>query len=257
MIYPNFFYEFDSGLQFFMDAVSKVSYTTACDIKEGFRASTGTRQSLASSRMPTETIDCVFTNTNYSTELESYLDYIKGKSVIFGDGSRRLASYVKVVSATEAIVPGDDTNKHVTMEIQFLGAVRGRLRAALDLTAPAFVNDEGAAGGVATQITALWSGAYFGIWKNFLLPEGNYTIFARARDTVHVAKDLILAVRDETAGSAVMTYSKTVAAGYGYYFADFTLTSAQNGHNLLMQAVKGINTPNNIYVDMLGFVAKP
>lgn len=257
MLQPNFLYEPITGLQFFMGGVSKVSYSTACDVKEAIRASTGKKQSLTTSKYPTEQIECVFSDPSITYELESYLDFIKGKTVILGDGARMLASYVKVIDANSVTTPGDLISKHVSFNVQYLGDVRGRMRSAVGLTSATYSDDTAAAGGAATKSTSQWAGSYFGIWKNFLLPSGTYTIFARARDTAHIANDLILSVKDNTTGAAIINTNKTLAVGYGFYLANFTLTSAHDGHNILLQAVKGVSTPNSIYVDLLGFVASP
>lgn len=257
MMMPNFFYEIETGVQFFLGGVRQVNYNTSSELKEATRAATGKRQSVLSSKSPTETIECVFTDPNITAILENYLDYIKGKTLIFGDGARMLSSYVNVISADAITTPGDIYSKHCSFSIQYVGDVRGRMKAGLDISAPGYTPDDGAAGGTAAKLSTLWTGAQFSFSKNFLIPSGSYMIFARARDVAHISNDLVLAVADATSGSTIMTYTKTLATNYGFYFANFTLTSAQDNHNLFLQAVKGVSTPNTIYVDLLGFVAVP
>lgn len=259
MLYPDFIYEQNSGLQFFFTGITETAYSTSSSIKEGTRSATGDLFSISTPKLPTESLKCIVTGY-YVDEIERVFNYLRGKTVILGIGTRKRASYAKIVSANVNTSPGDETAKSVSIEVQHLGRTSGYV---YGVNFPAcgttgvLEKDLAAVNEITAKIWGLWNLVQFKFTKNFLIPNGEYTMFCRARDTTHVPRDLLLAIRDENTNTVITSYQKTVVESYGFYFVDVTLSGAQEGHTLYVQAVKSINSPNSLCVDLIGLLAKP
>lgn len=89
----------------------------------------------------------------------------------------------------------------------------------------------------------------------YRLPEGNYKIFVRAKDSNHIVDDLRLGIHNLTDSASMGTSVATLTGSYALYESDtITITSDQIDDNLMMYASKQSANANIISIDFIGFV---
>jgi hypothetical protein len=89
----------------------------------------------------------------------------------------------------------------------------------------------------------------------YRLPEGDYKIFVRAKDSNHIVDDLRLGIHNLTDSASMGTSVATLTGSYALYESDtITITSDQIDDNLMMYASKRSANANIISIDFIGFV---
>ncbi|AKB77928.1 hypothetical protein MSHOH_1445 [Methanosarcina horonobensis HB-1 = JCM 15518] len=257
MIYPNWIYYPNDELELFIDTVQQVSYVSGCNTTEYVGASDGKLKSKAIRQLPTATFECTW-DTNHITDIYRYLDYLKGKQVIIGFGRLDLASWAKITDASFVRTVG--TVQKASLSMQFLGDVRGHFWEAEDPRddgGGAEYSDALASGGKTKRLSGIGSSVSFEVRQSkIMLPTGNYTMFARIKDSNQVTDDLILDVYDRD-GSYNPTLTTTATSSFKIYTLNFEISSSEAGHRILFEVFKNKTSTNNIYVDFLSYVAVP
>jgi len=88
----------------------------------------------------------------------------------------------------------------------------------------------------------------------YRLPEGNYKLFARAKDSNQIVDDLGLEIYNDTDSTSVGSSTATLTESYGLYESDtFTVASDDSGDSLQIYAYKATSDANAISIDFIGF----
>ena len=86
------------------------------------------------------------------------------------------------------------------------------------------------------------------------LPESDYKMYVRAKDTNQVSGDLALVVYNGTDSSSIATNYHQCSSSYNWYSLDFIIDSNDVGDQIRFIARKSEMTPNTISVDLICFV---
>lgn len=222
MIYPNFLCEGYGTPYISLDSIQQLSRTSSTSSQQYTRSSTGKRRQIAMKDLSSGTFECIWYKTD--SMIERNLDYISQRQILFGYHPRNFASYVNIDSATVVDSPGNTMK--INLGVTFLGSPAGHLWDVSDsgLSGGELVTDTMACLDTAAklssqnsmrQATLVSSGAN--------LPDGDYRMFARVRDTTQVSNDVRLGVY---AGSTSIAYATvTVASYYRLYTTNFTIES--------------------------------
>lgn len=115
--------------------------------------------------------------------------------------------------------------------------------------------DSDAVNGYADVLDGLAESVYFTLTQNnYELPEGDYKMFARVKDTAQVTDDVGLLIKNDTDAVNVATETFTATAAYGYVTMDFTISSTDIDDSITFRVVKSTASANSISVDFIGFV---
>lgn len=89
----------------------------------------------------------------------------------------------------------------------------------------------------------------------YRLPEGNYKVFVRAKDSNQIVDDLGLEIYNNTDSTSVGSSTATLTESYGLYESDtFTVASDDSDDSLQIYAYKATSDANIISIDFIGFV---
>lgn len=90
---------------------------------------------------------------------------------------------------------------------------------------------------------------------DLVLPEGNYRMFARAKDLLQISNDLVLDVYNQTDDDGLAAGAHTLSSSYGLFTLDFLIDSNDVGDNIQLSVNKNSTTANTISLDFFGVVA--
>ena len=115
--------------------------------------------------------------------------------------------------------------------------------------------DQDASGGKCVQIDAPNKLVKIIITQSaYRLPEGDYKIFVRAKDTAQVADDLKLEMYNQTDSTSIGSTTKTLTADYALYESGTITVAADDvGDTIRIVAEKATGTTNTISIDFIGF----
>ncbi|MHC1576469.1 MAG: LamG domain-containing protein [Methanosarcinaceae archaeon] len=117
------------------------------------------------------------------------------------------------------------------------------------------VSDCEASNGTSTLLDAQNEDVSFiRLQEDVTLPEGDYLLFARVRDTQQVANDLELLVYNDPDSSSIATSTETLSWDYDLYTLAFNIDSADAGDTIKLSISKDTATTNDIYIDFVGMV---
>lgn len=117
------------------------------------------------------------------------------------------------------------------------------------------VSDSDASGGSAVQIATQADNVYKSVTQSkYALPQGDYKVFVRAKDTAQVADDLKLEMYNQSDSTSIGSSTKTLAADYTLYESNtFTVASDDAGDTIRIIAEKATANSNSISIDFIGF----
>lgn len=256
-LYPNWLYYEDYFLNLGTVQSSYLMNSSKVDnyiSSEGGRLKTFTR----SKSLPVRQFECTALDENYR-DIERILEYLNGKTVLLGYGPRDLATYGVIQNFN--VPSGVSTVQKYTIDIQFLGNVMGQFREAEDLrnfVMGTTMTDVAASGGQALNMSTSIKFVGFNIYQSdIVLPIGDYSFFVRARDTAQVTDDLCVEIKNQTDSIVIVSDNTTCTQEYKLHQFDFSITSVDIGDTISLSLGKSSSTVNNIYIDFLGFAAKP
>jgi hypothetical protein len=259
MIYPNWLYYPDGDLELFIDTVQQTSYVASTDHQEYIGAIDGRSRIKATPNLPTATFECTW-DTNHIKDIYRYLEYLLGKEVILAFGPQELASYAKIVEASVPWTIG--TVQKASLSVQFLGAVRGQFREAEDVAfsgGTSEYSDSLASSGKGRS--ASHASGYVAISKieltqsDVVLPLGDYTLFFRAKGATTSSR-LRSTVWNSTDENYVASgSSEYLTTSYKIYTRDISIESDDIGDTIQIEGFA--YSSDTVYLDFLGFVAKP
>jgi len=221
-----------------------------------------------------------YSDNSPSIVIRSLRPYRIGMTVTLTSGfeaMKRKLSYLQMSGLDLLLVMGDlqeatlggivsidraDTPTSVNLQrndIRFIGnsVLLGHAREAEDIstTGGTTVSDANASNGQAVELDASGDIVYFDITQSkWELPEGDYTMYARAKDTGAVANDFKLEVYNQTDSSSIASGTNTLDSSYKWYSLDFTLDSVDVDDTIRFKASKDTVTANTITVDLIAVV---
>ncbi|MHC1571276.1 MAG: hypothetical protein ACXQTL_00710 [Methanosarcinales archaeon] len=131
-----------------------------------------------------------------------------------------------------------------------LGVVRGAEECTLSGGA-VVVSDDGACGGRAVALGERDANIYFSVEEDLLLPESNYTVWVRAKDTDHVVDDLTIGVYDERRVASLVSTTESLTGEYAWYDLDLFVSEREF---ILPCIRKNTQARNTISVDLIALV---
>jgi len=116
--------------------------------------------------------------------------------------------------------------------------------------------DSDAVNGYADVLDADAENLYYSLTQNdYELPEGDYKMFVRIKDSAQVSSDVVMHIFNWTdATSLALDSDLTATSEYSYLTLDFTVASDDVGDVIQFQIHKDTATTNSISVDFIGFV---
>ena len=235
-----------SGTEVFLDTLQRVGTTTSREIVS-YRSHTS-RHTKSFARYVDPTIysmqgTMLYDRTNTADKLK-YLAAIDDKVIMIADpdvayGNIQRLTFNRDSPASMGLVFGFESNT----------TTPGQLRNC------ATVDDCEASNGTSILLDAQNEDVSFlRLQEDVTLPEGDYLLFARVRDTQQVANDLELLVYNESDSSSIATSTETLSWDYDLYTLAFTIDSADSGDTIKLSVSKDTATTNDIYVDFAGMV---
>lgn len=251
----NITFEPTTSIEVFMDNVREVEGTHSREIVTYQKSQEAVVNTVARYRFPSTTqyIGTLQTNIIENKRKMVYLNAYATNTIVI-DGGNRNAIYGSVENLRMA-----NQNTYACM-VEFTtkakGGVSGQFYDSDDCTSSgARTADSDAVNGYADVLSA--SGNEIGftiVQSNIVLPEGDYKMFVRAKDTAAVADDFELLVGNITDTTTLATDTYTLTSTYQYYILDFTVASDDLGDSIWIAASKATATSNSISVDFVGFV---
>jgi len=155
-----------------------------------------------------------------------------------------------------------NTTKSVNIQensVRFIGnsVLLGHAREAEDIstTGGTTVSDTNASNNQAVELNASGELIYFDITQSkWELPESDYTMYVRAKDSSAVANDFKLEAYNQTDSVSIASNTNTLSTSYKWYSLDFTLDSADVNDTIRFKASKDTVTANTITVDLIAVV---
>ncbi|WP_094226912.1 hypothetical protein [Methanolobus psychrotolerans] len=258
MIYPNIIYHPDSDTTVFIDTLQQIGNSASAEVVvyqssldasiKAFTGGLGARELTLVGKISSDNVDT----------LRRQLQYLRGKQVYLMLGAQNLATVARITNFDMPVAVG--TYTPLTLDVVAESETEGQFWEAEDTT----LTDGGgatvsasttASGGSVVGITAQNGGCYETISQSdFVLPVGNYTAFARAKDANNITDDFELQLYNITEGGVHTASNETLASTYGMYTMDFTIDSSDAGDSLYLGVFKDKANVNFLIVDFFGFV---
>jgi hypothetical protein len=256
-LYPNIIYHADSGTLIFIDTLQGISNPRNADIVEYTSAVDGKAKSFTKERgQRSLTLDGKISTENENT-LRRQLDYLTGKQVYIMLGAEGLATLAKIRSFSFQKAVG--TYTPLALDVVCEGSSEGQFWEAEDCNFNYRAVDTPSSDSTQGQkvvATGPWSGTVAQLTQNdMILPAGEYTMFARLRDSNQITDDVSLTVinaTDNTYPGAGTTY--TLSASYAIYTLDFTIDDEDAGDTIRFFVQKETTTTNDVDIDFFGYV---
>jgi len=184
--------------------------------------------------------------------------------LILPSENKAIEGYVEQVSFP---ISSDRANiASVTFKFLGGGFVMGYMKGAADLTTTGtVVTDADGNADQALRLDAQNETGYFDIVQSAWTLPGlvmsgaayqTYRLYARAKDSTHVASDLKLWINNIAHTERSSTTVNPLTSGYKWYSCDYTLVSGDDGDTFRLGVSKIAGDANNIYVDMVLFVQR-
>jgi hypothetical protein len=245
------------GVEVFIDSLRKIPIAHASDVAEYASIQTGQIKSYPKYVKPTQYSLTGKLTTDELTKRRKleYLNAINSE-VLLVLGSEHDAVYGNITNVkTNRIKSGVSS---VSATITASGrAISDLAYEAEDVqgTGEVDVSDSDASGGTATQLSTQYDDVYTEVTQSdFALPEGDYKVFVRAKDTAQVADDLKLEMYNQTDSTSIGSTTKTLTADYALYESGTITVAADDvGDTIRIVAEKATGTTNTISIDFIGF----
>lgn len=251
----NIVFDPDTSIEVFMDSVREVEVNHSREIVTYQASTVAEVKTVARYRFPsiTQYRGTLQTNIIENKRKMIYLNAYADRNIVI-DGGNSNAIYGNVENLRMA-----NQNLSACMvefTTQAKGGVTGQFYDSDDCTSSgARTADSDAVNGYADVLAA--SGNEIGftiVQSDVVLPEGDYKMYVRAKDTAAVADDLELLVGNTTDTTTLATDTYTLTSTYQYYILDFTVASDDLGDSIWIAASKATATANSISIDFVGFV---
>jgi len=248
-------FEPTTSIEVFFDNIIEVGTTNTREIMNYDSSTIPEIKTYARNRHPSNT---VYQGSIQSDIIEKkrklvYLNAYADKVIVI-DGGNRNAIYGN-------INPLDISDRNLSVaDLRFTaiakGGITGQYVPIEDTTSTgASSTDSDAVGNAVELLDASGEIVHYSITQNvYDLPEGDYNMFARIKDTSQVADDVKLEVYNTTDAASIATDTYTATSGFTYFVLDFTIDSADTGDSIKFSVEKATGTANTISVDFFGFV---
>ncbi len=197
----------------------------------------------------------VTSNLNDTIKTMNFLTQ-KGGKILFIVSGVEIASLgylcgtpMSVISSRANVLP---------VEIDFVcnTDIIGTAKEAEDCTTTGTVaSDSDASSGKCVELNSYMNSVSFTIDQDsILLPESDYKMYVRAKDTNQVSNDMMMVVYNDTDNSTIASDSYTCTSSYDWYSLDFTIDSDDVSDEIIFYPLKATSTSNTILVDLICFV---
>jgi hypothetical protein len=254
-LYPNIIYHADTSTEIFIDTLQAIDNTANADVvtyQSSIDGSLGTFNRGIGARQLT--LNGKISEDN-ETELRRQLQYLRGKQVYLMLGARNIATLARIKSFDMPVAVG--THSSLTLDVVAESETEGQFHEAEDgelLYSASVTSDTDASMGSRVSLTGSTGVCRFSVVQSdVVLPEGDYVMFARAKDVNQVTDDFHIGVLNVT-DSTSETVKETLTSEYGIYTLPFTIDSDDAGDTMYFYATKDTVSVNTIQVDFLGFV---
>ena len=257
MIYPNIIYHEDSGTEIFIDTLQQIGNTGNAEIVSFQDSLTGSIRTFNRSLDPNGVTLFGKVSTDNVDTLRRQLQYIRGKQIYLMLGAQNMATLAKIRSFNLPVSVG--TYSPLTLDVVCDGDSEGQFWEAEDCTqfGGVITSDCDACMGKCMALGAVDTIVYATVTQDdIVLPEGDYVMFARVKDTNQVTDDVGISVRNYTDDDTTVVLLPTVTSDYKVHVQTFSIGSADAGDDIQFRVYKRSATTNTIYVDFIGFVRK-
>lgn len=251
----NLIFDPDTSIEVFMDNVREVQSEHTREVMTWESSNVTEIDMIARHRMPTP---WQYAGTFQDDIIEKkrkmiYLEAYAGNTISI-DGGNQNAVYGHTRNVRMA-----NQNAQVC-SIEYIqtskGGISGQFYDSDDCTSTGVQTaDSDAVNGYADVLDASGEKVYFDLTQNdYELPDGDYKLFVRVKDTNQVADDVKLEVYNVTDASSVASSTHTATATYSYFVLDVTTDSTEDGDSIRFSCEKATATANSISIDFIGFV---
>lgn len=256
--YPNIIYHADTDF-IFLDSLQQIGTIGSCEIVEYKSSLDGTIKSFTRGKSARNvSLAGKIQNTNVHA-LRRKLEYLLGEEVYVMLGAENLATLAKLqdYSFDRSI----KTYTPLSLNIVCESAIEGQFYEAEDSdnvsNSTTTTADSNASGGYC-EVGSVQGGSWvlFRVTQSdYELPVGDYTFFARMKDTNQVANDVAIEIYNESDSTYLeTTETKTLTASYALYTMTFSVASDDVGDTIRFKIYKAEATTNSISIDFFGFV---
>jgi hypothetical protein len=252
-LYPNIVYHSDTDTTIFLDTLQRIGNTAYCEVVEYHSSEDGSLKSFTRARGARSITLTGKISTSNENTVRRQLDYLMGEQVYIMMGAEELGTLAKIRSYDFQKSVGSHTP--LTLDVICEGSSEGQFLEAEDTTTDGTLTSSSTASGGVHVAMGEYSDMYFNLIQSAIaLPEGEYTMFARACDANQVTDDFVMRVRNMTDSSNLLDTTKTLTSSHAIYTGNFTVDSDDIGDLIQFYVYKDTATTNTIYVDFLGFV---
>lgn len=254
-IYPNILYHPDSDTTVFIDTLQQIGNSASADVityqssidgsLTAFTRGLGAREIPLMGKISSDNVDT----------LRRQLQYLRGKQVYLMLGAQSLATVARIRSFDMPV----EVRTYIPLALDVVAEsdTEGRFWEAEDgelLYSASVTTDTDASMGSRVSLAGSTGVCRFiVVQSDVVLPEGDYVMFARAKDVNQITDDFHIGVLNVT-DSTSETVKETLTSEYGIYTLPFTIDSDDAGDTMYFYATKETATSNVIYVDFIGFV---
>ncbi len=180
----------------------------------------------------------------------------KGGKILFIVSGAEIASFGYLSGTPMSIVSSRANILPVEVDFVCNTDVIGIAKEAEDCTTTGTIaSDSDASGGECVELSSYMNSVSFTIDQDsILLPELDYTMYVRAKDTNQVTNDMMIVVYNDTDSSTIASDSYTCTSSYDWYSLDFTIDSNDVGDEIIFYPLKRTTTTNTISIDLICFV---
>jgi hypothetical protein len=251
-IYPNIIYHPDTDTTIFIDTLQEIGGSAQSELVTYQSSVDGSLNTFERETLPrTISLNGKISSDNEST-LRRQLQYLRGKQIYLMLGARNIATLARIRSFDMQVSVG--TYTPLALDVVCEGSSEGQFWEAEELDSVKYSNVL-ASGGWNSKLISIGDHITLQLDQdNFVLPAGNYTMFARAYDQNNITNDFGLRVLNNDDATFLSNTAVTLSGTYGIVTADFTVSSSDIGDDIRVYVNKETATSNVIYVDFFGFV---
>lgn len=248
-------FEPDTSIEVFFDNIIEVGTTQTRELMNYDSSTIPEIKTYARNRQPSNTAyqGSIQTDIIEKKRTLVYLNAYADKVIVI-DGGNDNAIYGNINPLNIS-----DRNKEVA-DLSFTaiakGGITGQFYDSDDCTSTGTrTADSDAVNGYADVLDANGEDIFASLTQSVVvLPEGDYMMFIRAKDTNTVASDLGMEIYNDTDSTSLAYEAKTLTTSYAYYTLDFTVESDDLGDLILFDVQKITAAANSISIDFIGFV---
>jgi len=251
----------ENNVEVRLDRIESITTLTSRRIKRYASQATNKPNILLEEPQPNVLrVQCKLSDSSQFEDYKRKLSYLEmsGKDLLLILGSEQEAVYGGLERVNMPRTARAALVMPLTFDFVVRGTVLGHMREAEDcniLSGATAVSDSNASNNTTMQLTNQYSGVYFYITQSvWELPEGDYKLFVRAKDSNNVANDFKFSAKNSTDAITISSSTVTLTSSYLWYGLDFSLDSDDVGDIIWFDAEKSTTTANTISVDLLAVV---